>query len=336
MAYILKRKGKKKTSYRVLVQRKGFKHLIKSFSTLTDAKKWARAVERKLDTGDYADYSEASKLLLGDILKRYISENKHRKLRSYKMFEYRIKILLRDTISDINLLRLSSKHVAEFRDRKLLEVGNATFNKYLSLISVVIETARQDWGIYLPVNPCRLIKREKEPNPRDRVLNDNEYSDLLRACATSMNRYLKPIVLFAMETAMRKGELLQLRYKNINFEKRTLLIPLTKTGKPRTIPLSTKAIEILRSMPRRLDGKVFPLTVDSLRNSFDIAKKRARITGFRFHDIRRMACSSLFEKGFSVPEVQIFSGHRTSSILLSTYTKLDAEKIANKLRVRGH
>ena len=336
MAYIVKRKGKKKTSYRVLVQRKGFKHLIKSFSTLTDAKKWARAVERKLDTGDYADYSEASKLLLGDILKRYISENKHRKLRSYKMFEYRIKILLRDTISDINLLRLSSKHVAEFRDRKLLEVGNATFNKYLSLISVVIETARQDWGIYLPVNPCRLIKREKEPNPRDRVLNDNEYSDLLRACATSMNRYLKPIVLFAMETAMRKGELLQLRYKNINFEKRTLLIPLTKTGKPRTIPLSTKAIEILRSMPRRLDGKVFPLTVDSLRNSFDIAKKRARITGFRFHDIRRMACSSLFEKGFSVPEVQIFSGHRTSSILLSTYTKLDAEKIANKLRVRGH
>ena len=336
MAYILKRKGKKKTSYRVLVQRKGFKHLIKSFSTLTDAKKWARAVERKLDTGDYADYSEASKLLLGDILKRYISENKHRKLRSYKMFEYRIKILLKDTLSDINLLRLSSKHVAEFRDRKLLEVGNATFNKYLSLISVVIETARQDWGIYLPVNPCRLIKREKEPNPRDRVLNDNEYSDLLRACSTSMNRYLKPIVLFAMETAMRKGELLQLRYKNINFEKRTLLIPLTKTGKPRTIPLSTKAIEILRSMPRRLDGKVFPLTVDSLRNSFDIAKKRARITGFRFHDIRRMACSSLFEKGFSVPEVQIFSGHRTSSILLSTYTKLDAEKIANKLRVRGH
>ena len=336
MAFIKRKKYKSKSSYQAIVRRKGFKTFVKSFETLSDAKKWARAVERKLDTGDTADYSEASKLLLGDILKRYISENKHRKLRSYKMFEYRIKILLKDTVSDINLLRLSSKHLAEFRDRKLLQVGNATFNKYLSLISVVIETARQDWGIYLPVNPSRLIKREKEPNPRDRVLNDNEYSDLIKACSTSMNRYLKPLVLFAMETAMRKGELLQLRYRNINFEKRTLLIPFTKTGKPRTIPLSTKAIEILRSMPRRLDGKVFPLTVDSLRNSFDIAKRRAQIKGFRFHDIRRMACSSLFEKGFSVPEVQIFSGHRTSSILLSTYTKLDAEKIANKLRVRGH
>lgn len=82
------------------------------------------------------------------------------------MYEFRINILLKDTIADINLLRLSSKHLAEFRDRKLQEVGNTTFNKYLSLISVVIDTAMQDWGFYLPLNPCRLIKREKEPNPQ--------------------------------------------------------------------------------------------------------------------------------------------------------------------------
>ena len=80
MAYILKRKGKKKVSYRALVQRRGFKHLMKSFSTRTDAKKWARAIERKFDTGDYTDYSEASKLLLGDLFKRYVSENKHKML----------------------------------------------------------------------------------------------------------------------------------------------------------------------------------------------------------------------------------------------------------------
>ena len=114
------------------------------------------------------------------------------------MYEFRIKILLKDTISDINLLRLSSKHLAEFRDRKLLEVGNATFNKYLSLISVVVNTVMQNWGIYLPLNTCRLIKREKEPNPRDRVISDTEYSKLLEACSKSNNRYLKPMVLFAM------------------------------------------------------------------------------------------------------------------------------------------
>ena len=335
MAFIKRKKYKTKSSYQAIVRRRGHRTFVKSFEKKTDALKWSRAVERKLDTGDYADYSEASKLLLGDIFKRYISENKHRKLRSWKMYEFRIKILLKDTVADINLLRLSSKHLAEFRDRKLLEVGNATFNKYLSLISVVVDTAMQDWGIYLPLNPCRLLKREKEPNPRDRVLNDTEYSRLLQACSKSNNKYLKPMILFAMETAIRKGELLKLRYVNINFDKRTLLIPFTKIGKPRTIPLSQKAIDILRSMPRRLDGKVFPLTVDSLRSSFKIAKQKARIEGFRFHDIRRMSCSSLFERGFSIPEVQVFSGHRTSAILLSTYTKLDAEKIATKLRESG-
>ena len=170
MGFTKRKKYKSKSSYQAIVRRQGFKTFGKSFETLFDAKKWARAVERKLDTGDTADYSESSKLLLGDILKKYISENKHRKLRSYKMFEYRIKILLKNTVSDINLLRLFSKHVAEFRDRKPLEVGNATFNKYLSLISVVIETARQDWCIYLPVNLCRVIRREKEPNQRDKVL----------------------------------------------------------------------------------------------------------------------------------------------------------------------
>ena len=315
MAYILKRKWKNITTYRVQVTRKGFKSVFKSFRTRTEAKKWARAIEGKFDTGNYTDYSEASKLLLGDLFKRYISENKHKKLRSWKMYEFRINILLKDTISDINFLKLSSKHLAEFRDRKLQEVGNTTFNKYLSLISVVVDIAMQDWGIYLPMNPCRLIKREREPNPRDRVLVKDEYSRLIEACSKSNNKYLKKMVLFSIETAIRVGELLQMRHEHINFDKRTLLIPFTKIGKPRTIPLSPKALEILQSMPRRLDGKVFPLTRDSLRSCFKIAKRKAKLIGFRWHDLRRHACSLLFEKGFNVPEVQVFFGtpHKRNS-----------------------
>ena len=185
MAYIEKRKRKKGFIYTAFIRRLGHKAINKTFDTKTDAKKWARAIERKFDTGDYTDYSEASKLLLGDLFKRYVSENKHKKLRSWKMYEFRTDILLKDTIADINLLRLSSKHLAEFRDRKTKEVGPSTFNKYLSLISVVIDTAMQDWGIYLPLNPCRLIKREKEPNPRDRVLFRDEYSRLIEGCALS-------------------------------------------------------------------------------------------------------------------------------------------------------
>ena len=77
MAYILRRKGKTKVSYRVQVRRRGFTTTFKYFPIRTEAKKWARAMENKLDRGDYSNYSEASKLTLGDIMRRYISEGYH-------------------------------------------------------------------------------------------------------------------------------------------------------------------------------------------------------------------------------------------------------------------
>jgi len=109
------------------------------------------------------------------------------------------------------------------------------------------------------------------------------------------------MVLFSIETSIRVGDLLKMRYDHINFDKLTLLIPETKTGKPRTTPLSPKVIEILQSMPRRLDGKIFPLTIHSLEHYFKIAKRKAKINCFRWHDLRRQACSLLFEKMFKCP-----------------------------------
>jgi integrase len=335
VAYIKRRKYKSKVGYQAIVRRKGFKTSVKSFETKTDAKKWARAMERKLDTGDYSDYSEASKQTLGDLIQRFIREEKHKKKKSWDRDESRCGIICKDIIADTNLLRLSSKHLAEFRDRKTKGVGPSTFNKYLSLISVVIDTAMQEWGIYLPHNPCRLIKREKEPNPRDRILVKDEYTRLIDACRISDNKYLKNMVQFSIETAIRQGELLAMRYDHINFEKRTLLIPETKNGEPRTVPLSSKAIDILLALPRRLDGKIFPMTCDSLKFWFGQAKRRAKISGFRWHDLRRHACTLLFEKGLNVPEVQLVSGHKDPRVLLNTYTKLSAEKIAIKLMERG-
>ena len=336
MAYILRRKGKKKVSYRAQVRRQGFKTIHKTFESKTDAKKWARAMERKYDLGDFSDYNEANKLTLGDLFKRFISEGKHKKRKSWKMYVWRTNILLSDTISDTNLLRLSSKHLAEFKERKLKEVGPSTFNKYLSLISVVIETAIKDWGIYMPLNPTRNVGREKESNPRDRVLENNEHERLLKACSISDNRYLLPMFEFSIETAIRKGEMLSLKYNQINFEKRVLTLYDTKNGEDRTIPLSTKAIYVLKSVPRRLDGRIFPMTPDSLKFWWKQAKRRAKIhKDLRWHDLRRHACTLFFDKGLNVPEVQLISGHKDPRVLLNTYTALSAEKIAIKLKERG-
>ena len=126
MAYIRRAKYKSKVSFQVQVRRKGFKTIVKSFDTRTEAKKWARTIERELDQGNCIDYSEANRLTLGDLFKRYIREDKHKKNKSWKMYEFRTNILLKDTIADTNLLRLSSRHLSEFKDRKRKEVGPST------------------------------------------------------------------------------------------------------------------------------------------------------------------------------------------------------------------
>jgi hypothetical protein len=104
MANIQKRKFKKKTTYAVLVRRKGFRTVAKSFDALTEAKKWARNMESKLDRGDYSDYTEASKLTLGDLFNRYIKENKHKNKKQWRYEEYRKDQLLKDIIGDVDVV----------------------------------------------------------------------------------------------------------------------------------------------------------------------------------------------------------------------------------------
>ena len=167
--------------------------------------------------------------------------------------------------------------------------------------------------------------------PRNRRLEGDEQTRLIEACAISDNKYLKSMVQFSIETAIRQGELLKLTHKQINWNDRVMTLIDTKNGEDREVPLSEKALLILASIPRQFDGKLFPMSRDSLKVPWNDALRAAAIKNFRWHDLRRHACSRLFEKGLSVPEVQLFSGHKDPRILLNTYTKLSPEKVAIKL-----
>ena len=234
MAYIIKRKHKNYSSYLVRIKRKGFKIIFKTFLQKSDAIKWARAMERKLDQGDFSDYSEATRVTLGDLFKRFISEGKHLSRKDERAYRFRVNTLGQDIIADTNLLRLSPKHIIEFKERRSRVVSPTTINKDLSFISVVIDTAIHDWGIYLPHNPLRLVKREREPNPRTRILDEDEYQRLLKACDQikrirhrkadmAIQLYFKSMVIFSVETGIRQGELLAAKYADINMKNRTLL-----------------------------------------------------------------------------------------------------------------
>jgi integrase len=138
-----------------------------------------------------------------------------------------------------------------------------------------------------------------------------------------------PIILTAIETGMRRGEIVNIWRANLDLDQRTLHLPITKNGHPRTIPLSTKAVDIIRNVPRT-DERVFPITANALRLAWEKLRRRAGITNLHFHDLRHEAISRFFERGLSVPEVALISGHRDYRMLFR-YTYLRAEDVAKKL-----
>ena len=162
---------------------------------------------------------------------------------------------------------------------------------------------------------------------------DDEEHRLIEACALSKCVYLKHMVhRFSIETAIRQGELLKIRYDHINWNKRLLTLYDTKNGEDRNIPLSQKAFLILSSLPRQFDRRMFPITKDVLKSSWKQTLTNAKISGLRWHDLRRHAISIMFsEKGLDVPSVQLISGHKDPRVLLNTYTKLDPAKLVKKL-----
>jgi integrase len=138
------------------------------------------------------------------------------------------------------------------------------------------------------------------------------------------------MIRLAVETGMRRGELLSLRSADVDLRLRTVYVANPKNGHPRTVPLSPDAVKAVAHVPQATD-KVFPVTANAFRLAWERLKRRAGVTGLRFHDLRHEAVSRFFEKGLSVPEVASISGHRDPRMLMR-YTHPKAEIIAQKLR----
>ncbi len=161
--------------------------------------------------------------------------------------------------------------IARYRDERLREVSPATVKRTLVTLGHLFEVARKEWGIYV-YNPVRDIKLPPNGKARDRRLQagqdgeEGEEERLLKACRKARNPFLLPVVRLALETAMRQGELIRLRWEHIDLTRRIAHLPDTKNGESRTVPLSTTAVEVLRELPRSLHGQVFPgLTTEVAR-----------------------------------------------------------------------
>ena len=148
------------------------------------------------------------------------------------------------------------------------------------------------------------IKLPAPSRARDQRLEPETHHQLHAALLDGRTWYLRPLIGLAIETGMRRGELLSLRWIDVNFKKRTGYLPLTKNGHARTVPLTPKAIEIILTLPRT-DERVFPISSNSVRLAWMRLRERAGIKDYRFHDLRHEAISRFFEYGLSVPEVRV-------------------------------
>lgn len=317
------------------VRKRGYPLQTKTFETKAAAETWARATEYEMDQGLFVSRAEAESTTLRELLERYKEEITPLK-KGAASESARIRAFLKHSLAQRFVAGIRGVDIARYRDARLKKVSPATVKRELVIISHLFEVARKEWGIHVS-NPVRDIKLPPHSNARERRLqigHDGEKSEesrLLEACKEAKNPFLLPIVHLALETAMRQGELVSLRWEHIDLNRRTAHLPDTKNGESRTVPLSPTAIQVLRSLPRSIHGQVFPgLTTEAVKRAYIRAARRAGIEDLHFHDLRHEATTRFFELGLNIMEVASITGHKDLR-MLRRYTHLKAEDLARKL-----
>lgn len=319
--------GKK---WQARVYKKGYPTSIRSFLIRKDAEKWARQVEADMDKGSYINGILSEKTTFGELIERYLREVTPL-MRGAKADSIRLKAIMRRPIAKENLASLTPSKIAQYRDERLLEIAPSTVVRELAYFSSIINHARREWGINTP-NPVLSVRKPAQPQGRSRVLSYDEERLLLQACELKANRniYTRPFVILAVETAMRRGEILSLNWKNIDHSKRTAFLQLTKNGESRTVPLSKRALETLQTLPRSIDGRVLPINFAALEANFKRAAKRAGLIDLRIHDLRHTAATRLADKLPNLLELSAVTGHKNLS-MLKRYYHPNPQELARKI-----
>ena len=328
MASLRKRNGK----WQVQIRRAGSPHVAKSFTKKTDALEWARHMETLADRSALpANMNSLKGVTVGDLLIRYRDEVVSQK-RSRDVKTAILNAFLRLKIARTALSEIGPHHFAAYRDGRLGVVKPATVSRELGIIQHAFNIAEREWNYPIQANPLSSIRKPKIGPNRERRVTEEELNLIIEAAEGCRNVLVSKVILLAVETGMRQGEILNARWSDLDLQNRTLHLPKTKNGFPRTIPLSPNAIDVLKSVKRVVDNedKVFPLSQNAFKMAWRRLIRRSGVANLRFHDLRHEAISRFFERGLSIMEVALISGHREIR-MLKRYTHLKAETVAKRL-----
>jgi integrase len=309
MASIRQTKNK---SWQVIIRRQGVPTQHKTFKTKTEAIQWAHEIEHQIDRGNRVDFNLANKITLNDIIDDYMRQQELTINRSYKREKSRL-IVLKQQLGAYSLNQLTPSRIALFRDLRLSQGRSpATVVKDLNTLSKVIKLGQVGWGVYLAINPILSVQKPKVVGHRVRRLSQQEETILLNQSSFQM----RAILIFAIETGMRLGEILSLTWIDIQHD--MAVLKETKNNEIRYVPFTKKVIQLLQTLPQNIeDNRVFYFwqTVSGFQSSWQRFKRRVGLVDLRFHDLRHEAVSRLFEKGLNHMEVAAISGHKSMQIL---------------------
>jgi len=323
MATIRKLKSK-----RFLVEvRKHGQRISKTFDTKVQAYAWAAETEQSI-TKDGIVKGKT----VGDALLRYRDEISPTK-KSHKNEHNRLNRLLRHSMATLPLSETDAYHFDAFITESLARTKSSSVNRDLNALSAVFEQAiRWRWAI---INPIRKVKRPKNPQSRERRISDAEIERILDALgfdgetATSQRDIIAVSFLFALESAMRQGEIYNLTWDDVFLDKKFVRLHHTKNGTRRDVPLSSEAIRLLKLLSSRTNCKVFNCNQNSAATIFRRSVKLAGIENLHFHDARHEAITRLAQK-LPILDLAKIVGHRDIRSLLHYYDA-SAEEIAARL-----
>src|SRR5947209_9733437 len=339
MATITERRTEQgKRHYQVKVRLKGYPPQAATFHHKKDAERWAQSTETALRERRYLKAAESERRTVGEVIDRYLAEILPTKAGSRKQ---RGQFLWwREELVSLTLAELTPALIADCRDRLARgetpsgkKASPATQVRYLAALGHALTVAVREWG-WLEENPMRKVRRPQEPRRRVRFLSEEERTALLTACRESKNRLLYPLVVLALATGARLGELLSLRWADIDFARGVARLARTKNGEPRTLPLAGHALAVLAShaaVRRMYSNLVFPSehgrTPATLRKPWERALAEAEIENFRFHDLRHTAASYLTMTGATPTDIVAFLGHKTLA-MVKRYAHLSDQHVS--------
>lgn len=320
MATIRNRNGR----WHVQVRRSGTKSVNRTFTLKSDAQLWAREQERAIEL---EGYDRPDKKLLNDtltdLLKRYEFEIALAK-KSYPVERYYFELISRQAFANVTLKNLRASDIQKWMDERNKTHQPASTIRVAGVINRVLNIAIRNWNYPLAQNPMqKVIKPANTARP------------ILRLTPDTLQKLKSPsskigwIVLFALETGMRRSEIANLKWPDINLTEQLVYVSETKNGYGRHIPLSSRSVDAIQHMDVK-NEYVFGMSSNAIRLAWQRLKNTQKIEGVRFHDLRHEAISGMFERGLTMAEVAMLSGHRTVSQLFR-YAHADIQKVKEKL-----